>query len=615
MPEATPTPSQARPGAGDHVVRIGCGSGFWGDTPEGARQLIDHGQIDYLVMDYLAEITMSILARMRQRQPDQGYASDFVSQLIVPHAKALAAQRIKLIVNAGGVNPAGCKAAVEQALAAQGVALRVAAVLGDDVMPQVEALRRGGTRELSSDAPLPAELVSANAYLGAFPIAQALDQGADIVITGRCVDSALALGPLIHAFGWTAAQWDLLAAGSLVGHVLECGAQCTGGFATDWQATQQGWADIGFPIAECRADGRFVVTKPAGTGGAVDVQGVSEQITYETGDPQRYLLPDVVCDFSAVQVRQIGPDRVAVQGARGLPATPHYKVSATYVDGFRCMATMLVRGTDAAAKARAVAQAILARTRTLLGREGWADYSETSVELLGAEDGYGQHARPGAQATREVVLKLGVRHAQAKALDVFAREIFPTSTSTVQGLAGVFGGRPKVQPVVRLYSFLLDKACLSVRLDMDGQQQAVAIAAGTAGTTGQAPAADAAWQMPAGPRTTVPLLALAYARSGDKGDISNIAVLARRPEFVPLLRQSVTAERVRSHLAHQVRGRAERFEWPGLLGFNFLLHEALGGGGVASLRYDPQGKAHAQLLLDMAVEIPQAWADNGWVPA
>jgi hypothetical protein len=602
-----------------HVVRIGCGSGFWGDTPEGARQLIAHGGIDYLVMDYLAEITMSILARMRQRQPELGYATDFVSQLIVPHARALAAQRIRLIVNAGGVNPAGCKAAVERALDAQGVQLRVAAVLGDDVLPQLGRLGAQSTREMFSGAPLPPALVSANAYLGAFPIAQALAQGADIVITGRCVDSAVALGPLIHAFGWTPAQHDLLAAGSLVGHVLECGPQATGGFATDWRDIQQGWADIGFPIAECRADGSFVLTKPAGTGGAVTVQTVSEQITYETGDPCAYVLPDVVCDFSRVQVRQEGPDRVAVQGARGRAPTPHYKVSATHADGFRCMATLLVRGIDAPAKAQAVAQAILARTRRLMQREGHADYTETSIERLGTEDAYGPHARPGAQATREVVLKLGVRHADARALEIFAREIFPTSTSTVQGLAGVFGGRPKVQPVVRLHSFLVDKQLLPVTLDMDGVQQPVAVAPGEPLPPGRPDAPDAPnasdAPVPAGPTLRVPLVAIAYARSGDKGDMSSIAVLARRPEFVPLLRAQLTAEAVRAHLAHLVHGRAERFEWPGLHGFNFLLHEALDGGGVASLRYDPQGKAHAQLLLDLPVEIPQAWQACGWVQA
>ncbi len=598
---------------GMRPLRIGCASGFWGDTPEGARQLIERGDVDYLVLDYLAEITMSILARMRQRHADQGYATDFVSQLIVPHAKALAAQRIKLVVNAGGVNPAGCKAAVERALAAQGVSLKVAAVLGDDVMPHVDGLRAQGVREMFSGEPLPAELVSANAYLGAFPIAEALAQGADIVITGRCVDSAMVLGPLIHAFGWQVDQFDLLAAGSLVGHVLECGAQCTGGFSTDWQLTQDSWADIGFPIAECAADGSFVVTKPAGTGGAVTVQTVSEQITYEIGDPRSYLLPDVTCDFSAVQVALVGPDRVAVRGARGRPASASYKVSATYPDGYRSMTTMLVRGIDAPAKAQAVARAILDRTTTVFRREGLADYSETSIELLGTEDGYGPHARAGARATREVVLKLGVRHADARALEVFAREIFPTSTSTVQGLAGVFGGRPKVQPVVRLFSFLLDKSVLPVWLDIDGDTRTVHIAAGRS-DVGPAPTGPAMQTaVPAGPTTTLPLVSVAYARSGDKGNMSSIAVLARRPDVEPLLRAVLTPERVHAYFAHLVQGQVERFDWPGLHGFNFLLHDALGGGGIASLRYDPQGKAHAQLLLDMPVEVPQAWLEAGWI--
>ena len=595
------------------VVRIGCGSGFWGDTPEGARQLIEHGRLDYLVMDYLAEITMSILARLRQRQPDQGYATDFVSQLIVPHAKALATQRIKLVVNAGGVNPAGCKAAVERSLAAQGVLLKVAAVLGDDVMPQIESLRSGGVREMFDGAPLPTELLSANAYLGAFPIADALAAGADIVITGRCVDSAVVLGPLIHEFGWTREQFDLLAAGSLVGHVLECGPQCTGGFSTDWQAMQATWGNIGFPIAECAADGSFVVTKPEGTGGAVTVQTVAEQITYETDDPQHYVLPDVVCDFSRVQVREVGPHRVAVHGAHGKPATDCYKVSATYVDGFRCMTTMLVRGIDASPKARAVARAILDRTRMVFERDGFADYSETSIELLGTEDAWGPHARDGARATREVVLKLGVRHADARALEVFAREIFPTSTSTVQGLSGVFGGRPKVQPVVRLYSFLLDKASVPITLDVDGGERAVSIASGVPLAHVPSAAVESSGAVPGGTATSVPLVAIAYARSGDKGDISNIAVFARRPEFLPLLRAQLTSARVREYFAHLAHGEVERYDWPGLDAFNFVLHQALGGGGVASLRYDPQGKAHAQLLLDMPVDVPEAWLDNGWI--
>jgi hypothetical protein len=321
----------------------------------------------------------------------------------------------------------------------------------------------------------------------------------------------------------------------------------------------------------------------------------------------------VVCDFAQVQVREIGADRVSVQGARGKPATDRYKVSATYVDGFRCMTTMLVRGIDASPKARAVARAILDRTRMVFERDGFADYSETSIELLGTEDAWGPHARDGARATREVVLKLGVRHADARALDVFAREIFPTSTSTVQGLSGVFGGRPKVQPVVRLWSFLLSKASVPVALHVDGGERAVGIAPGVPLAVSRDAVVEDAGTVPAGPTASVPLVSIAYARSGDKGDISNIAVFARRPEFLPLLRARLTAARVREYFAHLAHGEVERYAWPGLDAFNFVLHQALGGGGVASLRYDPQGKAHAQLLLDMQVDVPQAWLDKGWI--
>ncbi|ARP93685.1 acyclic terpene utilization AtuA family protein [Bordetella genomosp. 13] len=612
--------------SGKSVVRIGCGAGFWGDTPEGARQLVAYGDIDYLILDYLAEVTMSILAKMKARDPAAGYATDFVTQVIAAHGRALAERRIKVVVNAGGVNPLACRQAVEHELARQGVALKVAAVQGDDVLPQTAGWRQQGVREMYSGAELPQTLVSANAYLGAFPIAAALDDGADIVITGRCVDSALALGPLIHEFGWTRSQADLLSAGSLAGHVLECGPQCTGGFATDWQATQAGWADIGFPVAICHADGSFVVTKPPGTGGAVTCESVAEQITYETGDPRCYRLPDVCCDWSQVRVSAAGADQVLVSGARGGPAPRSYKVSATYADGYRCLATVLVRGRDAVDKAHAVARAILGRSTAVLARQGMAPFSETSVEVLGAEDGYGPHARTAH--TREVVLKVAARHDVAAALEVFAREIFPTSTSTVQGVAGVFGGRPKVQPVVRLFSFLVPQETVQVSLVVGDEVRPLGPP-----LRGDAAAACKPDDTPAGVMNSgapheagvdatesqadmraVPLAALAHARSGDKGDISNIAVLARRPEFVELIRRQLTARHVRDYMAHLVEGDVQRHDWPGLDGFNYLLHRALGGGGVASLRYDPQGKAHAEILLDCPVRIPAQWIEQGWVP-
>jgi len=602
------------------TIRIGCGGGFWGDTPEGPRQLIEQGQLDYLMLDYLAEVTMSILARLRAKNPQAGYVPDVITHVVRPFAKQIAAQGIKLVVNAGGVNTAACKAAIEKELAAQGVGLTVAAVLGDDLMEQAEALRAEGVREMATGEPLPAALVSANAYLGAFPIAQALAAGAQIVVTGRCVDSALVLGPLIHGFGWGAQQHDLLSAGSLAGHVIECGPQCTGGFSTDWQALRDGWDHIGFPIVECQADGAFTVTKPEGTGGAVTVATVSEQIAYEVGDPRAYRLPDVCCDWSQVRVTQQGPDRVAVSGARGQAPGPLVKVSATWTDGHRCIATLLVRGREAAAKARAVGEAILARSARMLMREGLGPFSETAIELLGAEDAYGPHA--SGTPPREVVLKLAARHPQARALEVFAGEVFPAATGTVQGVAGAHGGRPKVQPVVRLYSFLLHKARVPVRVLVGGGVPVDAPWAGTAdndkapeaseamaASEAARPAPHTSHRAPApdGPTVRVPLAAIAYARSGDKGDLSNVAVLARRPEALPLLREQLTTARVKAWFAHLVRGEVERFDWPGLHGLNFLMHQALGGGGVASLRFDPQGKAHAQMLLDMLVDVPPAW--------
>ncbi|MDP1909150.1 MAG: acyclic terpene utilization AtuA family protein, partial [Hyphomicrobium sp.] len=342
-------------------IRIGGGGGFWGDSEDGAFQLVEKGKIDVLIMDYLAEITMSLLARARARQPKAGYAPDFVS-LMGRLGRRIAEQKIRVVVNAGGVNPLGCREAIEAVLKEANLDLRVAVVVGDDLLPLADDLRKAGVTEMFNGAPLPADLWSMNAYLGAFPIAAALSAGADIVITGRCTDSALALGPLIHAFGWTRDDYDRLAMGSLAGHVLECGTQATGGITTDWQDVP-GWDDMGFPIAECQSDGSFVLSKPADTGGRISSPTVAEQIVYEIGDPRRYILPDVVCDFSGVHLEEIGPDQVRVIGARGNAPTSTYKVSATYADGFKATGTMMIGGRDAAAKARRTADAILARTR------------------------------------------------------------------------------------------------------------------------------------------------------------------------------------------------------------------------------------------------------------
>ncbi|MGE0858623.1 MAG: acyclic terpene utilization AtuA family protein [Gammaproteobacteria bacterium] len=592
------------------VVRIGCGAGFWGDSPAGAAQLVAHGRLDYLVMDYLAEITMSILARMKSADANAGYATDFVGAVMQPLLGDIARQGLRVVTNAGGVNPLACKAALEALIGAAGLSLRVAAVSGDDLGGQVDALRAADVRELDTGAQLPAKLASMNAYLGATPIAAALAAGADIVVTGRCVDSALVLGPLMHEFGWQATDYDRLAAGSLAGHVIECGTQCTGGLFTDWE-TVPGWDDMGFPIAECAPDGSFVLSKPDGTGGLISPATVAEQITYEIGDPAHYLLPDVCCDFSAVRVREVGPDRVRIEGARGHAPSATYKVSATWADGYRCTATMMIGGHQARAKGERVAAAILARTRAQFAARGLGDYRETSVEILGAESTYGPHSR--ALDTREVVVKLGVAHADKRALELFAREIFPAATAMAQGLTGFAGGRPTVQPVVRLFSCLVPKTTVTAEVVLEDLRLAVAAPPGEHTPPGAGPTDATSADEAVADLATVPLRRLAYARSGDKGDRANIGLIARHPEFVPVLAREVTASAVAAWFGHLAQGPVTRYPWPGLAAFNFVLERALGGGGVASLRHDPQGKTYGQMLLEMPVQVPAAWAGKGGI--
>ncbi|TPM93684.1 acyclic terpene utilization AtuA family protein [Mesorhizobium sp. B2-1-3A] len=594
--------------AAGRVVRIGCGAGFWGDSPDGPAQLVRSGGIDYLVMDYLAEITMSILVRMKAKRPELGYATDFVSMVMKPLARDIAERGIRVVTNAGGINPLACREALQAVFAEAGVDLKIAVVLGDDLSASCDRYRAEGIREMFSDAPMPASLSSVNAYLGAFPIAAALDAGADVVITGRAVDSAIVRGPLIHEFGWRPTDYDLLSAGSLAGHVVECGTQATGGVFTDWREVE-GWDDMGFPIAECSADGSFVLTKPAGTGGLVTPRTVAEQIVYEVGDPSRYILPDVVADWSGVKLEEAGSERVRVSGARGAAPTASYKASATYADGYRAGATMMIAGRHAAEKARATGEAILKRSERLMHAAGFGGFAETSIELLGAESNYGAQSR--ATGAREVILKIGVRHPQKDALGIFAREIYPAATAMAQGITGFAGGRPEPQPVIRLFSFLVPKGDIAATVEIGGTSLVVApftpndgASLSVRGSTSVSDADAAGVALAA-----VPLIALAHGRSGDKGDIGNIGVLARRGDYLPWIRRSLTEEAVRHYFAHFANGKVVRYDWPGLQGLNFLLHQGLGGGGIASLRHDPQGKALAQILMDIPIEVPAVWLD------
>ncbi|WP_421955698.1 acyclic terpene utilization AtuA family protein [Polaromonas sp.] len=600
----------AKDKANGKVVRIGGASGFWGDSSVGAPQLVNSGQIDYLVFDYLAELTMSILAGARLKKPELGYATDFVSVAMKAVLRDVVAKGIRVVSNAGGVNPEGCAAALAALAKEQGVELKIAVVTGDDVMPLLPGLRESGNvKEMQNGSGLPEKVLTANAYLGALPVKAALDAGAQVVITGRCVDSAVTLGVLMHEFGWTSTDYDLLAGGSLAGHILECGCQATGGLHTDWD-TVPGWDIMGYPIAECSADGSFVLAKPEGTGGKITPAVIGEQMLYEIADPTTYILPDVICDFTQVTLQQAGSQRVDVRGARGRAPTTSYKVCATHVEGFKTSAQLTIVGFDAVAKARRTGEAILDRTSAMLEKAGLGPYSASNLEVVGAESCYGPHAR--ATAAREVVLRLTVTHARKEALDLFAREVAPAGTSWAPGTTGSGGGRASASPSIRQYSFLLDKARLSPTILVNGESTAITQPAGQASPAAAARVADSTATgagMEAGTPSSmveVPLIRLAYARSGDKGDISNIGVIARRPDLLPVLRAQVTEAAVAAYLAHLVKGKVTRYDLPGINAFNLVCEQALGGGGMASLRNDPLGKGMAQILLSMPVRVPVA---------
>ena len=452
--------------AADRIVRVASGQGFWGDALDAPRRQVDGGPIDYLMLDYLAEVTMSILQKQKERDPAMGYARDFVGAMeSVFHA--VAERGVKVIANAGGVNPAGCAQAVLAAADRAGVRgrIRLGVVTGDDLLPRLDALLAEGNelRNMDTDAPLADirdRVVSANAYIGSTPIVEALARGANVVITGRSTDTALTMAPLRHEFGWGAEDWDRLAAGIVAGHILECGAQASGGNCLhDWR-TIPDLANVGYPIAEARADGSFVVTKHPDTGGRVSVQSVTEQLVYEMGDPRSYITPDVVADFTSIRLEDMGADRVRVHGITGGPATPFLKVSIAYRAGWKAVGTLVYAWPDAMEKAQA-ADRILRERMDRLGLR----FDTILTEFVGVNATHGHLAGDGRDAA-EVQLRIGVRGSDRASVERFSREIAPLVLNGPPSVTGFAGGRPKVEELVAYWPALIDKRAVSTRVDI-----------------------------------------------------------------------------------------------------------------------------------------------------
>ncbi len=584
------------------IVIANCG-GFWGDDPTAARRQVEGGPIDYLVMDYLAEVTMAILQKQRQKDAAAGYARDFLVQLrdVLPQCVE---RGIRIISNAGGVNPLACRAAVEKLATVLGVRdkVKVGVILGDDIFGDLDALLGKGEplAHMETGAPLSTvrkDVLSANVYLGAAPVAKALEMGANVVIAGRVTDTSVTLAPMIHEFGWKLDDWDRLAAGVVAGHIIECGTQCTGGNFTDWKLVPT-FRDIGYPLVEANADGTFTVTKHPNTGGLVSVHTVSEQLVYEMGSPT-YVAPDCIARFDTIRLAPDGKDRVRVSGIRGEPAPEKLKVSISFAQGYRAFGRLMVSGPDALAKARAVASAFWESVG------GTGAYEDAITQIVGWDS---CHPPLASEEPSEVLLQVAVRDRdERKIADRFAPQLVPKVLSTVPGITYLSDqGRPRPSDVVGYWPALISRERVPVRVEVLGRTAEVAPPPRVRAVRVPLPPEPPPTLVLAGRKRRVPLSRLCLARSGDKGDTANIGVIGRSAAIYAWMIDELTPEFVKRRFEGICRGEVERFEVGNLRALNFLLHESLGGGGTLSLLLDAQGKTYAQYLLAAEVEADEA---------
>ena len=587
------------------LVRIGNASGYWGDDPSAlSRLLAGPARLDYVTLDFLAEVTMSILSKQRTRDPLKGYAADFVEQ-VSPLLKRLVSDGTVVITNAGGLNPLSCAHELCVRARAQGLSLRVAVVSGDDVLARMQAYAEPAGEEfrnMDTAELIPViqkSLITANAYLGARCVAEALAWQPHVVVTGRVIDAGLTLGPLIHEFGWKPDAWHQLASGICAGHLIECGAQVCGGNFSDFGEVKS-FENIGFPIVECAEDGSFVVTKQLGTGGLINEFTVKEQLLYEVGDPSAYVVPDVVANFASAQVQSVAEDRVRVSGVQGAPAPHHYKVSACYHAGYRFSHGILLSGPRLRDKLALLEGIAREKYAAVCSERGVSMARDLLIEAVGdsaVDPDELQRIEPS-----EVIFRISANSESRAALEALRKMVPGLILIGPPGMA-VLGGNPQVSELLGFWPCLIRKELVKPYLTLieDGKQTQTRCITEDTGCEIAMPHNDpvAAQKSPLATRQTQPrpLYERALARSGDKGDKANIAIIARTPDDFAYLRDHLTTDCLRSLLPTYCTGSITRFEAPQLQALNFLLEAALPGGGTRNLRIDPQGKTLAQTLL------------------
>ncbi len=589
-------------------IRIGNASGYWGDDLGAMKRQLTGGPLDYITMDFLAEITMSILQRQRKRNPELGYAVDFLTQ-IEECLPLICKKKVRVISNAGGINPIGLGREIIKIAQRQGLDIKVGIVYGDDIVNHLYELTAAGERftnmETGEDfSRYRSRISSANIYLGAEPVVKALEAGCQIIVTGRVTDTGITLAPMIHEFGWAMDDWDKMAAGIVAGHIIECGAQGSGGNITDWHEVKS-FDNIGYPIIEIEKSGEFVVTKHPRTGGAVNEKSVKEQLVYEMGDPSNYVSPDGVARFDSIQLEDLGRNRVRIYGVKGKPEPDFLKVSMSYEEGWKASGAVLISGPQIQQKADIVEKMFW----TKLPHK----YEATRTELIGTGTIWPRSLF--SCEPNEALLRFAVRDADRKKVDDFSKALSTLILSGPAGMAVTPGGRPKPSLVVAYWPALMHRSRVKAKVlvvDSSGYEEFHEIHFPIRVQTRPEEAmplldrSRARSKKFTGRAKEVRLQEICYARSGDKGDTCNIGVLARSEQAYTWLREHLTEQVVRRFFDGITHGRVTRYELDNLRGLNFLLDQTLGGGGTRSLMIDPQGKTLAQALLQMKVKVPES---------